>query len=79
MIVKICGFPKFNGNQCLLEEIYEILTSITIPWGHVRSLKKIVPDRFRRFDVYWIQTNRQTSNDQAKILCGTSRGLIFYG
>ena len=27
--------------------------------GHVRSHIKFGPDRFSRFDVYWIQTNRQ--------------------
>jgi len=28
---------------------------IIIPWGHVRSRTKFGPDRFRRFNVYWIQ------------------------
>ena len=32
-----------------------------LPLGHVRSHKKFRPDRFNRFDVYWIQTNKQTS------------------
>jgi len=26
------------------------------------SHKKFEPDRFSRFDVYWIQTNKQTDN-----------------
>ena len=35
------------------------------------SHKKFGPDRFSRFDVYWIQTNRQTdrqTNRQAKFI-----------
>ena len=31
------------------------------------SHKKFGPDRFSRFDVYWIQTNKQT-NRQAKFI-----------
>ena len=31
------------------------------------SHKKFGPDRFSRFDVYWIQTNRQTDR-QAKFI-----------
>ena len=27
---------------------------------HARSYTKFGPDRFSRFDVYWIQTDRQT-------------------
>ena len=30
------------------------------------SHKKIGPDRFSRFDVYWIQTNRQTNRQTDK-------------
>ena len=30
-------------------------------WGYVRSYTKRGPNRFSRVDVYWIQTNRQTS------------------
>ena len=32
-----------------------------LPWGQVMSHKKFGSDRFSRFDFYWIQTNRQTS------------------
>ena len=50
--------------------------------GHVRSHIKFGPDRFSRFDVYWIQTNRQ-----AKFIskCGSKylpeseeRGSIYF-
>ena len=36
------------------------------------SHKKFGPDRFSRFDVYWIQTDRQTNKQtdrQAKFIC----------
>ena len=41
--------------------ILEILISINLPWGHVISHTKFVPDRFSRFDVYWIQKDKQTN------------------
>ena len=44
---------------------YFILSFINLPCGHVMSHKKFGPDRFSRFDVYWIQINRQTDR-QAK-------------
>ena len=31
---------------------------INLPWGHVKSHTQFGPDRFSRFDVYWIQTDR---------------------
>ena len=34
---------------------------INLPCGHVMSHKKFGPDRFSRFDVYWIQ-KKQTDN-----------------
>ena len=37
-----------------------------LPWGHVMSHKKFEPDRFSRFDVYWIQTNKQTNKQTDK-------------
>ena len=36
------------------------LSFINLPCGHVISHKKFGPDRLSRFDVYWIQTNKQT-------------------
>ena len=38
-----------------------------LPWGHVISHKKIGPERFSRFEVHWIQTDRQTDR-QAKFI-----------
>ena len=45
----------------------KICSSINLPWGQARSYKKLGPDRFSRFDVYWIQTNKQTDR-QAKFI-----------
>ena len=33
---------------------------INLPWDRGRSHKKFGPDRFFPFDVYWMQTDRQT-------------------
>ena len=44
---------------------------INLPWGPYMSHKKFGPDRFSRFDVYWIQTNKQTNRHpdrQAKFI-----------
>ena len=38
----------------------KFLSFINLPCGHVMFHKKFGPDRFSRFDVYWIQTNKQT-------------------
>ena len=34
---------------------------VSLPWGHMRSHKKCGPDRFSRFDVYFLQTDRQST------------------
>ena len=33
---------------------------INLPWGHMRSHSKFGPDRYGRFDLCCLQTNRQT-------------------
>ena len=47
---------NFDGGKFL-----KILSFINLPWDHMMSHKKFGPDRFSRFDVYWIQTNKQTN------------------
>jgi len=49
------NFHKFNEIRILMET--NIWNFINLPWGRVRSHTKFGPDRFSRFDVYWIQTN----------------------
>jgi len=68
---KFCGFLKksrifknlnfFTKLKTFKTHFFKFLSFINLPCGHVMFLKKFGPDRFCRFDVYWIQTNRQTS------------------
>ena len=51
---------KFNEDRILMDKYLKFLSFINLPCGHVMSHIKFGPDRFSRFDVYWIQTNRQT-------------------
>ena len=37
------------------------IRSSILPWGQTSSYTKFYPDRFSRFDVYWIQKDRQTN------------------
>ena len=41
-------------------QYFQFLCSINLPVGHVRSHTIFGPDLFSRFDVYWLQTNKQT-------------------
>ena len=52
---------NFDGGKFL-----KIWSFINLPWGHVMSHKKFGPDRFSRFDVYWIQTDKQTNRQTNK-------------
>ena len=45
----------------------KIGSPINLPWGHARFHQKFGPDRFSFFEVYWIQTNKQTPR-QAKFI-----------
>ncbi len=47
--------------------IFENSIIQNLPLGHAKSHKTFGPDRFSCFDVYWIQTERQT-NRQAKYI-----------
>ena len=51
---------NFDGGQFLK------IRSTNLPWGHARLHKKIGPDRFSRFDFFWIQTNKQTPKQTDK-------------
>ena len=57
---KTCGFSKFSKIEFFRWQILEFLIIHKPLCTHVRSHIKFKPDRFSRFDVYWIQTNRQT-------------------
>ena len=61
------NFQKFNEDRILMETIFEILI-IHKPSLWSRDVpQKNGPDRFSRFDVYWIQTNKETDR-QAKFI-----------
>ena len=45
----------------------KMLSFINLPCGHVMTHKNYGPDRFSRFDVYWIQTNKQTPRQTSQI------------
>ena len=51
---------QFCLNKTFKTYFLKFLSFINLPCGHVMSDKKIGPDLFSRFDVYWIQTNKQT-------------------
>jgi len=48
-------FTKLKTFKTHFFKFYHIFS-----YGHVMSHTKFGPDRFSRFDVYWIQTNKQT-------------------
>ena len=52
-------FQNFQKPNFVCDKFLKTRSSKNLPWGHARSHKEFV--RFGRFDVYWIQTNRQTS------------------
>jgi len=53
------SFLNFTKYKTFEHKFLKFWSFINLPWGHVRSHTKFWPDRFSRFDVYWIQTNRQ--------------------
>ena len=53
---------NFDGGKFL-----KICSSINLSWGQARCHNKFAPDRFSRFDIYWIQTDRQTDKLNLKI------------
>ena len=73
---KFCGFSKIFKNQILIKANFWKL-SLNLPWGHARSHKKFGPDRFSRFDVYWLQTNKQTPRHPKSIHIDVNRWCIF--
>ena len=83
---KCCGFSKKNSwifkifkNRILMGgKFLKILSFINLPWAYVMSQKKFGPDRFSRFDVYWIQTNKQTDTMTSQIYIYIYMNVLFY-
>ena len=77
-IKKVCGFhniffshfPKFYKNKKTFK-LFKILIIHKPSLGHVRSYTIFGPDRISRFDVFWMQTEKQTDRQtprQAKYI-----------
>ena len=58
---------KIRSNLTKLSFFLQFWWSINLPWGHVRSNTKFGPNKFSRFDVFRLQTNKQTPK-QAKYI-----------
>ena len=56
----------FTKLKTLKTHFFEFLSFINLPWDNARCHTKFGPDRFSRFDVYWIQTDRQTDRQTDK-------------
>ena len=52
-------FHYFQKLNFVKGNFLKIRSFINVPWGHRMSQTKFGPDRFSRFDGYWIQTNRK--------------------
>ena len=53
----LCVHCKTKNFKDFIKNFVEFLKIRS--FGHTRPYKKFWPDRFSRFDVYWIQPNRQ--------------------
>ena len=56
---KFANFRNFQNSNFVIGKVLKIRSTLNLPWGHVRSYNKFGSD----FNVYWIQTNRQTNKD----------------
>ena len=55
---KLRGFSRFTKNKKLLTQIFKIFFIHKPSLGSRDVPKKIGPDQFNCFDVYWIHTNK---------------------
>ncbi len=58
---------EWNANIFDGDKYLKFRSFTNLPCGHVMTHKKFGPDRFSRFDVYWIQTNKQTNRQTSQI------------
>ena len=52
-------FQNCQKSNFVRGKFLKIRAFINFPWGHARSHKKFGPERFSRFDIYWIKTNKK--------------------
>ena len=76
----VCAFFSIIGKLCFYGDLLIMSQSVSIfsiknlvilsiykpSLGSVRPHTKLGPDQFSRFDVYWFQTDRQTSRHPDK-------------
>ena len=65
--LEIFSNRKHKSEKNVADFKKKMLSFINLPCGHVMSHTKYGPDRFSRFDVYWIQTDRQTDKHHDKL------------
>ena len=65
IIKKIMDFQNFQKSYFVRGKYLKIRSSINLPLGHASSHEKFGPNRFSRFDVYWIQTNNKQTDKQS--------------
>ena len=72
-------FQNFMKIEFCWMLIIEIWSSINLPWGHVRFHTKFGPNRFTRFDVYWIKKNKHPNRqiDKQSIDIDERRALLY--
>ena len=61
-IIFFAHFQNFT-KKTFKHKFFKFWSFINLSWGHVGSHTKFGPDRFSRFDVYWIQTYRHPSQN----------------
>ena len=58
--INFVDFQKFFKSNFVRGTFLKVESSKSFPCGHTMSHKQCGHDRFSHFDVYWIQTNKQT-------------------
>ena len=56
-------FLNFKKTKAFEYNFFQFWSTLNIPWGNPRFNTTFGPSRFSRIDVYWIQTNTQTSKE----------------
>ena len=63
LCLKLHIFKNVNFDMILSNLVF-----LNLRWGHATCPKNVGPNRFSFFDVYWIQTNTQTSKEYTRLL-----------
>ena len=73
------GSLKFSKSNFVRSKFLKIRSSINLYWGHARSYKKCMPDRFS-WQLFWrfLDTNKQTDKQSINIPLIDNFCCIFY-